>query len=55
MPGPVLTPDQREEVLRLLAAGTSQQSVARLLGIAQSTVNRIAKAARVVAEEVTSR
>jgi DNA invertase Pin-like site-specific DNA recombinase len=38
---PVLNPHQRAEARRLLAEGATQRSIARLLGVDQSTVSRM--------------
>jgi DNA invertase Pin-like site-specific DNA recombinase len=39
---PILNPHQRAEARRLLAEGTTQRSIARLLGVDQATISRMA-------------
>jgi len=38
---PKLTPHQRQEALERLAAGDSQLSIARTMGVDQSTISRL--------------
>jgi DNA invertase Pin-like site-specific DNA recombinase len=42
---PVLNPHQRAEARRLLAEGHTQRSIARLLGVDQATISRMASSA----------